>query len=110
KRGGLYSFDWLDRLFGYLDRPSATSILPEFQHLAVGDTIFLGSEELTVSSLEPFRMLVLSYKGRGIDWVWQFALDPTDSNRTRLITAGPSECPRHLSRGLGCASRSLRHS
>ena len=29
-RGGLYSYDWLDRLFGYLDRPSATSILPEF--------------------------------------------------------------------------------
>ena len=39
QRGGLYSYDWLDRLFGYLDRPSATCILPEFQHLAVGDTI-----------------------------------------------------------------------
>src|SRR6185295_4933586 len=34
QRGGLYSHDWLDRLFGYLDRPSATRILPEFQHLA----------------------------------------------------------------------------
>ena len=22
RRGGLYSYDWLDRLFGYLDRPS----------------------------------------------------------------------------------------
>ena len=30
RRGGLYSYDWLDRLFGYLDRPSATRILPEF--------------------------------------------------------------------------------
>ena len=37
QRGGLYSYDWLDRLFGYLDRPSVTRILPEFQHLAVGD-------------------------------------------------------------------------
>ena len=37
QRGGLYSYDWLDRLFGFLDRPSATRILPEFQHLAVGD-------------------------------------------------------------------------
>ena len=27
-RGGLYSYDWLDRLFGFLDRPSATRILP----------------------------------------------------------------------------------
>ena len=34
QRGGLYSYDWLDRLFGYLDRPSATRILPEFQALA----------------------------------------------------------------------------
>jgi hypothetical protein len=39
QRGGLYSYDWLDRLFGFLDRPSATRILPEFQHLAVGDAI-----------------------------------------------------------------------
>src|SRR5687768_3821664 len=37
RRGGLYSYDWLDRLFGYLDRPSAERILPEWQHLAVGD-------------------------------------------------------------------------
>src|SRR4029453_4504439 len=37
QRGGLYSYDWLGRLFGYLDRPSALRILPEFQQLAVGD-------------------------------------------------------------------------
>jgi hypothetical protein len=42
QRGGLSSYDWLDRLFGYLDRPSTTCILPEFQHLAVGDVIPLG--------------------------------------------------------------------
>lgn len=42
RRGGLYSYDWLDRLFGFLDRPSATRILPEFQRLAVGDKISLG--------------------------------------------------------------------
>jgi hypothetical protein len=28
QRGGLYSYDRLDRLFGFLDRPSATRILP----------------------------------------------------------------------------------
>ena len=42
QRGGLYSYDWLDRLFGFLDRPSATRVLPEHQHLAVGDEIPLG--------------------------------------------------------------------
>jgi hypothetical protein len=42
QRGGLYSHDWLDRLFGFLDRPSATCVLDEFQQLAVGDKIRLG--------------------------------------------------------------------
>src|SRR5215813_2834556 len=42
RRGGLYSYDWLDRLFGYLDRPSAIRILPEFQRLAAGDEIPIG--------------------------------------------------------------------
>jgi hypothetical protein len=41
-RGGLYSYDWLDRLFGYLDHPSANRVLPEFQHLAAGDEIPIG--------------------------------------------------------------------
>src|SRR6188474_3507164 len=35
-RGGLYSYDWLDRLFGFLDAPSANRILPEFQTLNAG--------------------------------------------------------------------------
>jgi hypothetical protein len=40
QRGGLYSYDWLDRLFGFLDRPSATRILPQFQHVnAQGDVL-----------------------------------------------------------------------
>src|SRR6266536_3703203 len=43
-RGGLYSYDLLDRLFGFLDRPSATRILPEFQHLAVGDKVPWGRD------------------------------------------------------------------
>lgn len=45
QRGGLYSYDWLDRLFGFLDRPSATRVLPEFQQLAVGDIIRLGPRQ-----------------------------------------------------------------
>jgi len=49
QRGGLYSYDWLDRLFGFLDRPSANRVLPEFQHLAVGDTIRLVREPVHCS-------------------------------------------------------------
>jgi hypothetical protein len=88
QRGGLYSYDWLDRLFGYLDRPSATRILPEFQHLAVGDVIPLGQGPgWPVAVLEPNRALVLDMRNMGgLDWVWQFGLYPIDESRTRLVS------------------------
>jgi len=88
QRGGLYSYDWLDRLFGYLDRPSATRILPEFQHLAVGDRIPLGmGPSWPVAAIEPCRALVLDMRNMGgFDWVWQFGLYPVDEKRTRLVS------------------------
>jgi len=88
QRGGLYSYDWLDRLFGYLDRPSATRILPEFQNLAVGDEIPVGrGPGWPVAALEPNRALVLDMRNMGaFDWVWQFGLYPVDENRTQLVS------------------------
>ncbi len=88
QRGGLYSYDWLDRLAGYLDRPSATRILPAFQHLAVGDEIPLGrGPAWPVAVMEPRRALVLDMRNMGgIDWVWQFGLYPVDQTRTLLVS------------------------
>ena len=88
QRGGLYSYDWLDRLFGFLDRPSATCILPEFQHLAVGDRIPMGQgPSWPVAAIEPNRALVLDMRNSSpFDWVWQFGLYPIDENRTQLVT------------------------
>src|SRR3954463_14002422 len=88
QRGGLYSYDWLDRLFGYLDRPSATRILPEFQHLAVGDAIPLGwGPSWPVAAIEPDQALVLDMRNMGgIDWVWQFGLYAVDERRTQLVS------------------------
>ena len=101
RRGGLYSYDWLDRLFGFLDRPSATEILPQCQRLSVGDKILLGPrQELTVAALEPRRALVLSYSGRGFDWVWQFGLDPVDGGHTRLVTRGTEHYPNTVATWL----------
>src|SRR5271166_3449132 len=103
QRGGLYSYDWLDRLFGFLDRPSATRILPEFQQLAVGDKIPWGraGTELTVGVLEPLRALALSYQVRGYVWVWQFGLSPIDEQRTRFVTRGTERVPNKLVWWLG---------
>jgi hypothetical protein len=104
QRGGLYSYDWLDRLFGYLDRPSATRILPEFQHLAVGDAIPLGrGPSWPVGILEPNRALVLDMRNMGgLDWIWQFGLYPIDETRTRLVS-------RSRVRARAMWARSLTH-
>ena len=60
-RGGLYSYDALENLIGCrID--SAERIVPELQHLAVGDLVRLGPERypaFRVVELEPARSLVL---------------------------------------------------
>lgn len=35
QRGGLYSYDWLDRLFGFLDRPSANRPVLDLMYLGL---------------------------------------------------------------------------
>lgn len=97
QRGGLYSYDWLDRLFGILDRPSADRILPQFQLLEVGDHVLLGPDErnkLTVAHAEPPHALALSYERDDFQWVWQFGLYPLDRHRTRLVSRGTEHVPK----------------
>ena len=88
-RGGLYSYDWLDILFGILDQPSANEIRPEYQTLESGDTISLGDEGegLLVKAVEPERALVTvpeSLPEGTLTWV--FVLEPLERERTRLLT------------------------
>ncbi len=88
RRGGLYSYDWLDILFGYLEGPSATEIIPEFQHVEEGDHISLRKGgDLIVKQIEPERALVtipeLLPEGA---LIWSFILEPAGEGRTRLLT------------------------
>ena len=86
-RGGLYSYDALDQLFGFLDRPSSTEILEEWQHLQVGDEIPLGrGANFPVAALEPNRWLVLAGGADGMAWSWAMVLEPTADGRLRFIT------------------------
>lgn len=87
QRGGLYSYDWLDRLFGYLDRPSADVILPEFQSLHAGDVIPIGrGGGFPVTFADPPQALVMSGQADGAQWCWQFGLYPGPDGRTRLVS------------------------
>ena len=86
RRGGLYSYDWLDRLFGYLDSPSTNEILPEFQELRVGDEIPIGrAGGFPVRAVERNRVLPLGGGSEGLEWLWEFRLSPIDG-RTRLVS------------------------
>ena len=94
RRGGLYSYDWLDRLFGYLDGPSAEVILPQHQNLRVGDEIPIGrGGGFPVRAIEPGRALVLAGEGGDFAWVWQFGVYPIDAARTRLVSRNTVRTP-----------------
>jgi len=95
RRGGLYSYDWLDRAFGFLDGPSADVILPAFQHLAVGDEIPVGrGPGFPVAAIVARQALVLAGESDGAAWVWQFGLYPVDDTRTRLVSRTTGRLPR----------------
>ncbi|MGC4835008.1 SRPBCC family protein [Micromonospora vinacea] len=83
-RGGAYTYDWIENLFG-LDMHSADEILPRFQHLATGDELPLGRNgpAMRVEILDPERTLV--FRSADGAWVWGFHLRP-DGAGTRLIS------------------------
>jgi hypothetical protein len=90
-RGGAYTYDWIENLFG-LDMHSATEILPQFQDLEVGDVLPLGSNgpRMRVEVLEPER--VLAFRSEDRRWVWAFALYPQDG-ATRLVSRNRIAAP-----------------
>jgi hypothetical protein len=82
-RGGAYTYDWIENLFG-LGMHSATEVLPEFQDLAVGDVLPLpNGPSMRIEVLEPERTMVV--RSEDGTWVWIFALSPVEEG-TRLIS------------------------
>jgi hypothetical protein len=98
-RGGLYSYDWLENLFG-CDVHSSDEVLPELQQVAVGDTIRLVREGhpadlfFEVAFVHPGRALVLKSPGdpdgvlaAGMAYTtWAFVLDRLPDRKTRLLS------------------------
>jgi hypothetical protein len=91
RRGGLYSYDFLENLAG-LDIHSADRIHPEWQDIKVGDPVHLApadSSNLEVGLLEPGRTLVLrippSPAPGPFDFIWAFVLQPKPDGTTRLV-------------------------
>ncbi|GAB4264105.1 MAG: hypothetical protein Kow00122_19760 [Thermoleophilia bacterium] len=90
-RGGFYSYDRLENLFG-CDIHSANRVLPEHQELRPGDRIRLGPEGhpfYTVRDLEEGHWLLLEADAPEgeeppIAETWLFHLEELSAKRTRL--------------------------
>jgi hypothetical protein len=98
-RAGFYSYAWIERALGLRALSNAERIMPEFQHLSVGDIIPLepGGSGYRVASLEPNRLLVLAIdesdsgimgnvmkQAHGAS-TWVYMLHDLDSEHTRLL-------------------------
>jgi hypothetical protein len=83
RRAGWYSYDGLDNA----GVPSANRIVPELQHVQVGD-IFpqtpRAEKLFVVRAVEPERALVLGDDAGSMSWA--FVLEAIDETSTRVIT------------------------
>jgi hypothetical protein len=80
-RGGAYTYDWIENLFG-LNMHSADRIVPEWQNLAAGD-VGIVAPGAKVAVLDADRALVIQTKND--TWVWALVLEPSNGG-TRLIS------------------------
>ena len=99
-RGGVYTYDWIENLFG-LHMQSVDVILPEFQNVQVGDAQQLGKKGpvLRVALADPESALV--FRSDDGNWVWAFCL-VSEGTGTRLISRNRIATPgaRWLSRAF----------
>jgi hypothetical protein len=88
-RAGWYSYDWVDND----GAPSATNIVPELQHIAVGDimpSLPGATESFVVATITPAHDLILTVPATdGSTLVsWEFFLEPIGAAATRLMVRG----------------------
>lgn len=85
-RAGWYSYDWLDNG----RTPSATRIIPELQHPALGSTFpalpgIAEGFKLAAFELERHLTLIFPKSDGSADVSWTFVLEPIGRFQTRLL-------------------------
>ena len=113
-RGGFYSYDWLENLFG-LEIHSADAIVPEWQRLDVGDMVYSDNERKSgwiIVKVVPDEALVMKQadmklgramnrnEGLGFEFQWTFALRPLPTGGSRLLVRERVAYGRRLTRWL----------
>lgn len=84
-RGGIYTYDWIERLLG-IDIENTDRILPEFQHLEPGEMMGENDEGagIRVIDVQHERAIVLQWVPARSTWV--FGLYPAGDGTTRLVS------------------------
>jgi len=83
RRGGFYSYTWIERLVSGVPYKNADRILPEFQDPQPGTSIIEG--QLSIAEVEAGRSLFAKNVSEGMGWTWTWQLDPAGENQTRLV-------------------------
>jgi hypothetical protein len=89
-RGGAYTYDWIENLFG-LNMHSADRVIPEFQHPEIGEGFGFGANRMSYAIVEPEH--VLAIRSADGNWVWTFVLDEQEAG-TRLISRNRFRLPK----------------
>jgi len=89
-KGGWYSYDWLESLFG-CKITNADRVHSEWQDLQVGDEVLMcpegsGPPPYIIAQVHPNQAIVLGHQDDG-QWVdvWQWVLIPQADGSTRLV-------------------------
>ncbi len=98
RRGGAYTYDWIERRLG-IDIRNVDRIIPELQDLKVGDEIEMPGYKMRVELLDKDRAMVVRSSNHA--WLWAFELRPTNGH-TRLISRTAS-----IHRHYGCRTGGL---
>ncbi len=87
RKGGLYSYDRLENLFG-LNGYSTDRILPQYQNLQPGDTLLPGPMNgPRLVAMQEIRCLIFfAEQPGGVRNLWSFHLHPQPDGSTRLLT------------------------
>ena len=94
RRGGLYSYDWIDLIIGPLQSASVDHVLPQFQDLRVGDVVpYADGTSMRVEALERHRTLLLVYRGAGVVVTQSWGVYPLDGQRSRLVLRVRAQVP-----------------
>ena len=108
-RGGAYTYDWIERRLG-IDIRNTDRVIPELQHLKVGDEIPMPGYTMRVEQLDPGQAMVVRSSNHA--WVWSFELrllsrgahpadQPQPLRHLRLAMEGQARLPGHRARLVG---------